>query len=142
MPHFDHLLRALTISIPMGIVFGLLAGYLRRRLGKTMAKNADTWETVKRVIYTIGIFMFAVLSVYCFAIIHQPVFGLVYCVMSLLNIICLMRSYSLGICDDNGVPLRQQRKPKQITPIIDIDRDLQVDRGPTTPLQVESRGVR
>lgn len=117
MPHLDHLLRALSISIPLGIIFGLMAGYLRKRLGQSLGdRYADKWELLRRAIYAVGIFMFGVLAFYCFNVIKQNSFGYIYLGMSILNGICMIRSFSRDKYDENGVHRRNHRAPKQVTP--------------------------
>ena len=121
MSHSDHLLRALAISIPMGVVFGLLAVVLRRRLGKRLAeKHPFGWERFKQSIFGIGVFMFAALSVYCYSVIQHRAFGNIYAVMSFLNLICLLRSFAIGKTNEDGVPVRLQRQPRRVTPIVDV----------------------
>lgn len=121
MSHSDHLLRALAISIPMGVVFGLLAGFLRRRLGKRLAeRHPFGWERFKRSIFGIGVFMFAALSFYCYVVIQHGTFGNIYAVMSFLNLICLLRSFAIGKTNEDGVPMRRQRTPRRVTPLVDV----------------------
>ena len=121
MSHSEHLLRALAISIPMGVVFGLSAGFLRRCLGKRLAeRHPSGWERFKQSIFGIGVFMFAALSVYCYAVIQHRTFGNIYAVMSFLNLICLLRSFAIGKTNHDGVPVRLQRKPRRVTPIVDV----------------------
>lgn len=60
--------------------------------------------------------MFAVLAIYCFYVIKQASFGYIYTLMSVLNVVCLIRSFTKGKYDANGVPVRLQRKPKRVTP--------------------------
>lgn len=98
-----------------------ISGYIRRRLGKSLAeKHATAWEQLKRAIFGTSIFMFAVLAAYCFYVIDQETFGAVYAIMSLLNIICLWRSYSINRYDEKGVPMRHHRQPKRVTPVIEV----------------------
>ncbi|MDB4507928.1 hypothetical protein N9094_01860 [bacterium] len=121
MPYFDHLLRALSISIPFGIMFGLIAGYLRKRLGQSLGDGyANRWELLWRVIYAVGIFMFGVLAFYCFNVIKQTSFGYIYLGMSILNGICMIRSFSRDRYDQNGVPRRHHRDPKRVTPTVQV----------------------
>ncbi len=143
MPHLDHLLRALSISIPFGIMFGLIAGYLRKRLGQSLGDSyankwerlrqqmgtatptngngyANKWERLRRVIYAVGIFMFGVLAFYCFNVIKQTSFGYIYLGMSILNGICMIRSFSRDRYDQNGVPRRHHRDPKRVTPTVQV----------------------
>ena len=121
MPHLDHLLRALSISIPLGIVFGLFAGYLRKRLGQSLAdKYACKWELLRRSIYAVGIFMFGVLAFYCFNVLKHTTFGSIYLLMSVLNGICLIRSFSRKHYDANGVHRKYQREPKRILPSAEV----------------------
>ena len=121
MPHLDQLLRALSISIPFGIMFGLIAGYLRKLLGQSLGDSyANKWERLRRVIYAVGIFMFGVLAFYCFNVIKQTSFGYIYLGMSILNGICMIRSFSRDRYDQNGVPRRHHRDPKRVTPTVQV----------------------
>ena len=121
MPHLDHFLRALSISIPFGIMFGLIAGYLRKLLGQSLGDSyANKWERLRRVIYAVGIFMFGVLAFYCFNVIKQTSFGYIYLGMSILNGICMIRSFSRDRYDQNGVPRRHYRDPKRGTPTVQV----------------------
>ena len=121
MPHPDHLLRALTISIPLGIIFGLIAGYLRKRLGQSLGdRYANKWESIRRVIYAVGIFMFGILAFYCFNVIKEASFGYIYLGMSVLNGICMIRSFSRDLYDANGVPRRHHRAPKRVMPSVQV----------------------
>ena len=115
MPHLEHLLRALCISIPLGITFGLLAGFLRKKLGQSLGdRYANRWEMLRRAIYAVGIFMFGVLAFYCLNVLKQTTFGCIYLVMSVLNGVCLIRSFLMHHYDEKGVPKKLQRKPKQV----------------------------
>ena len=121
MPHLDDLLRALTISIPFGIMFGLIAGYLRKRLGQSLGNGyANRLELLRRVIYAVSIFMFCVLAFYCFNAIKQTSFGYIYLGMSILNGICMIRSFSCDRYDQNGVPRRHHRDPKRVPPTVQV----------------------
>jgi hypothetical protein len=121
MPHLDDLFRALSISIPFGIMFGLIAGYLRKRLGQSLGDGyANKLELLRRVIYAVGIFMFGVLAFYCFNVIKQTSFGYIYLGMSILNGICIIRSFSRDRYDQNGVPRRHHRDPKRVTPTVQV----------------------
>ncbi len=105
----------------MGVVIGLLAGYVRRRLANRIAeKHPSNWERIKQTIFGLGIFTFSGLGIYCFFAIQQPTFGAMYVLMSLLNVICLFRSLGRGSYDENGMPRRHQRKPRRVTPIVDV----------------------
>lgn len=121
MPHLDHLLRALSISIPLGIAFGLIAGYLRKRLGQSLGdRYANKWELLRRAIYAVGIFMFGILAFYCFNVIKEASFGYIYLVMSILNGVCMIRSFARDHYDENGVPRRHHRAPKRVTPTVPV----------------------
>ncbi|MFT4639324.1 MAG: hypothetical protein ACI8T1_002649 [Verrucomicrobiales bacterium] len=82
-------------------------------------KHASGWEILKRAIYATGIFMFSVLAYYCIHIIKQNTFGGVYLLMSVLNGVCLIRSFSRKMDDENGVPKKHQRKPRNVGPVIE-----------------------
>ncbi len=90
MPDSEHLIKALFITIPIGIAFGLIAAIIRRALSRS--GRLEKMENWRRAIYTIGIFMFGALSYYCFYGINQSTFGQIYLIMAVLNSVCLLRS--------------------------------------------------